>query len=83
MSNLEVCANEINNELKQYGNLTEDEIIRFIYLFLGKKISFDIKWVYGLMNIKKDIYRYSGSEYSVEDKISSHNWEMICRDTAF
>ena len=41
---LEKYAEELIGELKKYDNLTEDEIVRFIYLSLGKKINFDYNW---------------------------------------
>ena len=83
MTNLDKCVINIINELKRYDNLTEDEIVRFIYLFLGKRISFDINWIYGMNYIKKNIYVMAGSKESVENKISNDNWEMICKDTSY
>ena len=83
MTNIDKCAAEINDNLKKYENPTEDEVVRFIYLFLGKKISFDINWVYGMDYIRRGIYGCAGSKENIENIISDDNWEMICKDTAY
>ena len=83
MTNLDNCVGEIICGLEKYDNLTEDEKVRFIYLFLGKKISFSTKWVYSRRQIKKDIYRHAGYKESVENCLSNEKWEMICVDIAY
>lgn len=82
MTNLDNCVREIIRGLEKYDNLTEDEKVRFIYLFLGKKISFSTKWVYGGDHIKKAIYRSAGSMENIEKCLANEKWEMICKDSA-
>lgn len=80
---LEKYAEELIGELKKYDNLTEDEIVRFIYLSLGKKINFDYNWILADDFDRKFIYDTSGTYEIVNKKIANGNWLMTCRDISF
>ena len=56
MTKLEKYADEIIEEIKTKNELTEDELIRFIYFSLGKKVVFDLDWVFGDEYTKRNIY---------------------------
>ena len=67
VTKLDNCVKEIIHGLDKYDNLTEDEKVRFIYLFLGKKISFSTKWVYSRHQIQEEIYGRAGYLKSLEN----------------
>ena len=84
MSNLEKYADSIIAKIQEYGDLSEDEIVRFIYLSLGKKIVFDTDWLFGTGDDDfGEIYYNSGTEEKANNFINEDKWSIICKDMAF
>lgn len=46
MSNLDNFIEDLKRQIEEFGDLSEDEIVRFIYLSLGRKIVFDTNWFF-------------------------------------
>lgn len=82
MSNLEIFIEELRRELSQFENLSEDDIARYIYIKLGRKIVFDTNFVYGKQSTKKEIYKSSGQLGNAEKSKKEDRWSLICRDIA-
>ena len=82
MSNLDKYIEELTRQIEEFGNLTEDEIVRFIYLSLGRKIAFDTDWLFDADDLG-NIYKKSGTEEKANNFINDDKWSIICKDMAF
>ena len=55
MSNLEKYVERVKEYISK-RNMTEDEIVRYVYLDLGSRFSFDVKFLLGNSSQKREIY---------------------------
>ena len=83
MSNLDKYIEELTRQIEEFGNLTEDEIVRFIYLSLGRKIAFDTDWLFAEEDVAGNIYNSAGTENKANCFINNDKWIVICKDIAF
>ena len=59
--------NEYIEEVKEKTKgLTENEVVRYVYLDLGKKFSFDLKWAFGNKELKRQIYAKSTTKENID-----------------
>lgn len=72
---------EIKNNLKQIPNLTEEEIIMFVYLDLARRFKFDDDFFFGGSKRKKQIYH--NSRYISELNKCFENNKIICRSSSY
>ena len=56
MSRLEEYIEEVKKHIGQVGDMSETEIIRYVYIDLGKKFSFNLKFAFGNSKTKRQIY---------------------------
>ena len=83
MTNLEKYADELIKNIKKRDNYTEDEIVRYIYFSLGKKIVFDLNWVYGNDYTRGSIYYQNETPKIADNYASEEKWPMICKSIAY
>ena len=57
MSRLENYVKKTKEYLSKHEDLTETEIIRYVYLDLGKKFSFNLDFAFGKSKDKVNIYK--------------------------
>ena len=81
ISNLDKYVEYIKKKTENIENLTEAELIRDVYLDLGKRFSFDLKFAFGNSNTKKDIYAKSKSIKDLEKCMETN--EGICKSIAY
>ncbi len=56
MSRLEEYIEEVKKHIERVGDMSETEIIRYVYIDLGKKFSFNLKFAFGNSKTKRQIY---------------------------
>lgn len=83
MTKLEKYADEIIEEIKTKNELTEDELIRFIYFSLGKKVVFDLDWVFGDEYTKRNIYYKPVTPELLDNYEQDEKWPMICKGISY
>ena len=65
MSNLEKYIDELNEYIEK-NNLSELEIIRYVYMDFGQRFSFDLDFAFGNAKTKKEIYGLSKTNKGIE-----------------
>lgn len=80
MSNLEKYVKKIEEYKKQNPDLTEVELVRYVYMDLGNRFSFDLNFAFGNSNTKKRIYRNSGTREKMEETFETNIG--VCKDMA-
>lgn len=83
MTNLDKYADELIEELNKYDDFSEDEKIRFIYISLGKKLIFDLNWVYGNDFTRGSIYYKNETPEIADNYESDEKWPMICKSISY
>ena len=74
--------NEYIEEVKKKTKgLTENEVVRYVYLDLGRKFSFDLKWAYGNNETRKQIYAKSSLSESLDETMK--NSIGICKSFSY
>jgi hypothetical protein len=81
MSKLEEYVENIKKYIAQNEGLTETEIIRYVYLDLGKRFSFDLNYAFGNKKTQKKIYNNS-EEKEVLDEVMENNIG-ICKSISY
>lgn len=56
MSNLDNYINKVKSYVDKRGDMNEMDIIRYVYLDLGKRFSFNLKFAFGGINKRRKIY---------------------------
>lgn len=83
MSRLTEYIEKIENYVSQHGNMTEIEIIRYVYLDLGKRLSFNEKFLpFGNSKEKKNMYRYRSSRLEDLEECMETN-KAICKSISY
>ena len=83
MSRLTEYIEKIENYVSQHGNMTEIEIIRYVYLDLGKRFSFNEKFLpFGNSKEKKNMYRYRSSRLEDLEECMETN-KAICKSISY
>lgn len=71
MSNLEKYVERIKEYISK-RNMTEDEIVRYVYLDLGSRFSFDLKFLLGNSKQKKEIYAKGSNIDDLNDAMEAN-----------
>ena len=71
MSELDKYVEKIKEYIKQNPNITEEKLIRYVYLDLGNKFSFDLKFAFGNSKTRQEMYNKSMGRNSLESIIKS------------
>ena len=66
MSNLSEYIEKVKEYKKKNQNISEEELIRYVYLDLGKRFSFDLSFSFGNTKTKKRIYAHSKKEEDLD-----------------
>lgn len=82
-TNLDKFVEELRDKLKNHKDYSEDEIIRFIYIALGKKIVFDVNWLFGNDFTRSSIYYKEDTPELVDDFKHDEKWVLICKGIAY
>lgn len=83
MSNLNKYIENIKEYILQKGDMTETEIIRHIYIDLGKRFSFNPKFKpFGNSKNNQNLYKYHSRNLTDLDKCMETN-TVICKSVAY
>ncbi len=80
MSNLEKYIQDLK-EMLMSANLNEIELVRYVYLDLGKRFAFNVEFFYGTSKIKKEIYIHSKQTEDLEESMKTNI--VICKSAAY
>lgn len=78
MSALNDYVEKVKQETVGFSEL---EIIRYVYLDLGKRFSFDLNYAFGNSKAKQQIYRESSNESTQENALEDNI--IICKSLAY
>lgn len=81
MSNLDDYIEKTKKYIKE-NNLTETEIIRYVYLDLGKRFSFNLDFNFGKAKDRVQIYRKNNRSFYELNECMENN-TIICRSVAY
>lgn len=81
MSNLSEYIEKIKEYKRQNPNITEEKLIRYVYLDLGQRFSFDLKFSFGNTKTKKSIYANSRKEEDLNEAMESNI--VICKSVSY
>lgn len=78
--------NELNKIIKHFqeqkDNLSELELVRYVYIYLGKILSFDVNFLFGNTEIRKQIYKKCSKDENELNK-NIENKQVICKSIAY
>lgn len=80
MSNLSEYIEKVREYILQ-NNFNEIEVIRYIYLDLGKRFSFNLDFLFGNSKIQKQIYKSSGTQEYLNESMKTNIG--ICKTIAY
>lgn len=78
MSSIDKYVEEVKKKTEGY---TEDELVRYIYMDLGKRLSFNLKFAFGNSKTKREIYLDSGRKVAIEEGLDTDI--IICRNSSY
>lgn len=78
MSELDKYVEKIKEYIGKNPNITEEKLIRYVYLDLGNKFSFDLKFAFGNSKTRQEMYNKSMGRNSLESIIKSGSGN--CKD---
>lgn len=81
MSNLTKYIDKIKEYKRQNPNISEEKLIRFVYLDLGKRFSFNLEFFFRNRKTKKQIYINSKAEKDLNEALETN--KVICKTTAY
>ena len=81
MSKLTEYIKELKNNVAQKGNLSEIEIIRYVYINLGKKMDFDLNYTFGNKKEKEKIFQKVIDDEELEKVFEAHT--AICKSLSY
>lgn len=82
ISKLQAYIKQLQEYIKQNPGLSEEEIIRYVYLDLGKKFSFDVNFLpFGNGKKRQEIYSKLSNEEAINECME--NWVGICKTMAY
>lgn len=81
MSNLSQYIDKIKEYKKQHPDISEEELIRYVYLDLGRRFSFDLNFSFGNTKTKKKIYDNSRNIENLENAMESNT--IICTSVSY
>ena len=81
MSSLKEYIQELKQHVAQKGNMSEIEIIRYVYINLGRKMRFDLKYIFGTTKYKKHFDEICIDEEKLEKIFETKN--IMCKNLAY
>lgn len=81
MSNLSRYIEKIKEYENQNSDISEEKLIRYVYLDLGKRFSFDLNFFYTNRKNKQRIYAHSKNEEDLEKAMESSI--VICKSVSY
>ena len=81
MSNLDNYVEYIKKKINKIENITETEIIRFVYWDLGNRFSFDLNYIFGNSETKRKIYAKSRNKDDLE--LCMEKNIVVCKSMAY
>ena len=66
----------IKEYIKQNPNISEEKLIRYVYLDLGQRFSFDLRFAFGNTKTRRNIYTKSKNK---EKKKKKREWKEIVK----
>ena len=81
MSNLDNYVDYIKKKINKIENITETEIIRFVYWDLGNRFSFDLNYIFGNSETKRKIYAKSRNKDDLE--LCMEKNIVVCKSMAY
>ena len=83
MNNLDKYVEQTKKYIIEHPKMTETEIIRYVYLDLGKRFSFDEKFTpFGSSKSKQNLYKYHSRNIKDLDKCMETNI-VICKSVSY
>ena len=83
MTNLDKYIDKLKEEINKHKDFNEDEIIRFLYLSIAKKITFDVNWVFGNDFTRSSIYYQEDNKELIDKSEKDDKWILICKGIAY
>lgn len=81
MSELQKYINDLKTRINQKGNLSEIEIIRYIYIDLGKKMNFDLRYTFGNSKEKEKLFNKKVDDENLEKIMQTRI--VICKNLSY
>lgn len=81
MSNLDNYVEYIKKRIQKIENITETEIIRYVYLDLGNRFSFDLNYIYGNSETRRRIYAKSRNKEDLDLCMEKNT--AVCKSLAY
>ena len=83
MNNLDKYVEQMKNYIAEHPRITETEIIRYVYLDLGKRFSFDEKFTpFGNSKSKQNLYKYHCQNIKDLNRCMQTN-VVICKSVSY
>lgn len=81
MSKLTEYIEELKDKINSKGDMSEIDIIRYVYIDLGQKMNFDLKYTFGNRDDKSRIYNKMVDDEELEHVFETHT--AICKSLAY
>lgn len=81
MNSLEKYLQELKQNIAKKGDISEKEIIRYIYINLGRKMSFDLKYIFGNQRFRKSVDNKYIDNEELEKILQKKR--VICKQLAY
>lgn len=81
MSHLKEYIDNLKNRIASKKNMEIVDIIRYVYIDLGKKMDFDLNYTFGNSKAKTKIYEKPINEQELNNIMETHT--IICKSLAY
>lgn len=81
MSKLTEYIDSLKKDILNSGKMYEEEILRYIYIKLGKKMDFDLNYTFGNSKAKSKIYNTRINEDELSHIVETHT--AICKSLSY
>lgn len=81
MSKLSKYVEKVKEYKKQNPNISEEKLIRYVYLDLGQRFSFDLNFAFGNTKTRQKIYARGRAEEQLNEAMESNI--MICKSISY
>lgn len=83
MNNLDKYVEQTKRYITEHPEMTETEIIRYVYLDLGKRFTFNEKFApFGSSKYKQNLYKYHSQSIIDLDECMENN-VVICKSVSY
>ena len=81
MSNLSDYIEKVKEYKKQHPDISEEKLIRYVYLDLGQRFSFNVNFHFTNRKTKRKIYTNSESEEDLNEAMETN--KIICKSSSY